>query len=67
MDKKERCIQHIKEKNVKRGCRTPEGNGTKRCPNSFAICAHSVPKAKVADRELEEAAEALKHVQVINL
>ncbi len=61
MSKKERCIMAVKEKNRERGCKTASGSGTKRCPNVFAVCAHSLSKAKVADSELAEAGRALRH------
>ncbi len=67
MDKRERCIQHLKERNRENRCKPVAGNGTKRCPNAFAVCTHSVSKAKVADSELEEAGRALGHIQEIDL
>jgi hypothetical protein len=37
--KHEHCILAVKKKNEAKGCDTPEGDGSKRCPNAFAVCA----------------------------
>jgi hypothetical protein len=40
--RRERCIKHIKAANTARRCSRPEGTGTKRCPNVFAVCNKSI-------------------------
>ncbi len=58
--KRERCILSLKERNIANGCKSAKGNGTKHCPNVFAVCSHAVPKAQVSDAELAAAGEALR-------
>jgi len=43
--KLERCIVKIKRKNIEKGC-LPEGSGSKRCPNPFAVCRASVKEPR---------------------
>lgn len=40
--KLESCIQAVKDHNIKAGCCKAEGNGSKTCPNPFAVCTASV-------------------------
>jgi hypothetical protein len=61
MNKRERCIMSVKAKNVERGCTSNSRLGTKKCPNPFAVCSRVGTRAKVADPELAEAADALRH------
>lgn len=35
--KSERIIVAMKESNTLRGCKVPEGNGSKKCPNVYAV------------------------------
>ncbi len=39
--KRERCIQDVKAANAEKGCR-PAGDGSRQCPNPWAVCSSNV-------------------------
>lgn|GEM_PF-489398 len=41
-EKLEDCILEVKAHNIKEGCCKPEGNGSPKCPNAFAVCQDAV-------------------------
>jgi len=69
-EKREHLIRVLKARNEKAGCCKIEGNGSKTCPNVFAVAASRIPcrpgKAGVQDAELEAVGEALERTEVVD-
>jgi hypothetical protein len=64
-DKNEKCIRVLKQKNIDAGCCKPEGNGSSKCPNVFAVCrTRTVPLND--DPELVAVTKALENTEVVD-
>jgi len=57
--KREHLILKLKQKNIDAGCPTPEGTGSKKCPNVFAIST-KVVACRPGSTKLSEPRDTIK-------